>query len=118
MFTPSDHAALDGDWGWFARIAGEAQAGGIGAMVDDDLAYVSPWGFDPADIAAPVLLLHGDADRVVPSSHAGWLAERIGPAELWLRPGDGHVSVLGAATDALDWLLRASNGRKSSPRAH
>ena len=52
-----------------------------------------------------MLLLHGDADRVVPSSHGRWLADRIPSAELWLRPGDGHVSVLAAATDALDWLL-------------
>ena len=95
MFTPTDHAALEGDWGWLGRIAGEALEGGIGGMVDDDLAYVAPWGFDPATITAPVLLLHGDADRVVPSSHARWLADRIPSAELWLRPGDGHVSVLG-----------------------
>ncbi|GEL98277.1 alpha/beta fold hydrolase [Cellulomonas terrae] len=105
MFTTTDHAALDGAWGWLGRIAGEALEGGIGGMVDDDLAYVAPWGFDPATITAPVLLLHGEADRVVPSSHAVWLADRIPSAELWLRPGDGHVSVLAAATDALDWLL-------------
>ena len=105
MFTPTDHAALEGDWGWLGRIAMEAQKGGMGGMVDDDLAYVTPWGFDPATITAPVLLLHGEADRVVPSTHARWLADRIPSAELWLRPGDGHVSVLAAATDALDWLL-------------
>ncbi|MBO3086044.1 alpha/beta fold hydrolase [Cellulomonas fengjieae] len=106
MFTPADHAALAGAWGWLGRIAGEAAAAGIGGMVDDDLAYVAPWGFDPADVVAPVLLVHGDADRVVPPAHGRWLADRIGSAELWLRPGEGHVSVLGAATDALDWLLR------------
>ena len=75
-------------------------------MVDDDLAYVAPWGFDPADIVAPVLVVHGDADRVVPPAHGRWLADRMASAELWLRPGDGHVSVLAVATDALDWLLR------------
>ena len=106
MFTPADHAALAGDWGWLGRIAGEAQAGGIGGMVDDDLAYVAPWGFDPADVVAPVLVVHGDADRVVPPAHGRWLADRMASAELWLRPGDGHVSVLAVATDALDWLLR------------
>lgn len=105
MFTPADHEALEGAWGWLGRIAQEAQQGGIGGMVDDDLAYVAPWGFDPATITAPTLLLHGDADRVVPPSHSRWLADRIPSAELWLRPDDGHVSVLAAATDALDWLL-------------
>jgi len=74
-------------------------------MVDDDLAYVAPWGFDPADITVPVLVLHGDDDRVVPAAHGAWLAARIPSAELWLRPGQGHVSVLDAAPAVLDWLL-------------
>ena len=74
-------------------------------MVDDDLAYVAPWGFDPATSPRPSSSCTASADRVVPSSHALWLADRIPSAELWLRPGDGHVSVLDAATDALDWLL-------------
>ncbi|MET0788485.1 MAG: alpha/beta hydrolase [Cellulomonas sp.] len=108
MFTPADHAALAGPWGWLGRIAVEAQAGGVGGMVDDDLAYVSPWGFDPADITVPVLVLHGTDDRVVPVAHGRWLAEHIPTAELWVRPGDGHVSVLAAAPAALDWLLARS----------
>lgn len=110
MFTPADHAALAGPWGWLGRIAGEALEGGIGGMVDDDLAYVAPWGFDPADTTVPVLVLHGDDDRVVPPAHGRWLAARIPSAELWLRPGEGHVSVLGAAPAALDWLLAHGGG--------
>lgn len=105
MFTAADHEALAGPWGWLGRIAGEALEGGVGGMVEDDLAYVAPWGFDPADITVPVLVLHGDDDRVVPAAHGAWLAARIPSAELWLRPGQGHVSVLGAAPAALDWLL-------------
>jgi alpha-beta hydrolase superfamily lysophospholipase len=31
---------------------------------------VVPWGFDVADIAAPVLLVQGGRDRVVPHAHA------------------------------------------------
>ena len=105
MFTAADHETLEGPWGWIGRIAGEALAGGIGGMVDDDLAYVAPWGFDPVDIAVPVLVLHGEDDRVVPATHGRWLASRVPSAELWLRPGEGHVSVLGAAPAVLDWLL-------------
>ncbi len=105
MFTPADHDALAGVWGWLGRIANEAQRDGIGGMVDDDLAYVAPWGFDPAQIAVPVLVQHGDADRVVPVAHGRWLAERIPSAELREHAGDGHVSVLRTAVDALDWLL-------------
>ncbi|WP_456826155.1 alpha/beta fold hydrolase [Cellulomonas sp. P5_E12] len=108
MFTAADHETLEGPWGWIGQIAGEALAGGIGGMVDDDLAYVAPWGFDPADITVPVLVLHGEDDRVVPAAHGRWLASRIQSAELWLRPGEGHVSVLGAAPAVLDWLLSRS----------
>jgi pimeloyl-ACP methyl ester carboxylesterase len=104
QFTPADHAALAGSWSWLGDIAGQALEGGLGGMVDDDLAYVAPWGFDPGQVRAPVLLLHGGQDRVAPSSHATWLAHRIPSAELWPRPDDGHISVLRSAEAALGWL--------------
>ena len=37
-------------------------------------------------------------------SHGRWLAERTPSAELWLRPEDGHISVLHSAAAALGWL--------------
>jgi pimeloyl-ACP methyl ester carboxylesterase len=110
-FTPADHAALAGDWSWLGEVAGQAMEGGLGGMVDDELAYVAPWGFAPGQVRAPVLLLHGGQDRIAPSSHARWLASRIRSAELWLRPDDGHISVLHSAEAALGWLLKhASQG--------
>ena len=83
-------------------------------MIDDDLAYVAPWGFAPADVAAPTLLVHGAADLVVPSAHSVWLAEHLPTAELWLSPGDGHISVLHRAADAL--ALVARHGHPLSSR--
>jgi pimeloyl-ACP methyl ester carboxylesterase len=105
QFTPADHVAIAGDWSWLGAVAGKAIEGGLGGMVDDDLANVAPWGFDPERVSAPVLILHGEQDRMVPSSHGEWLARRCRSAELWLRPGDGHISVLGSAVAALDWLV-------------
>ncbi|MEU2233296.1 alpha/beta hydrolase [Streptomyces vietnamensis] len=105
MFTPADHAALAGKWSWFDEVVGPAIEGGPGGLIDDDLAYVGPWGCDPARGTAPVLLLHGDEDRIVPSAHGRWLADRCPGAELRLGPGDGHVSVLGAGPEALEWLV-------------
>jgi pimeloyl-ACP methyl ester carboxylesterase len=117
QFTPADHAALAGSWSWLGEIAGQALAGGLGGMVDDDLAYVTPWGFDPGQVRAPVLLLHGGQDRVAPSSHARWLAGHIRSAELWLRPDDGHISVLHAGEAALGWLWeRASSAEPGAGR--
>ena len=103
-FTPEDEAALAGEWSWFIDVVRLAIAGGMGGFIDDDLAAVGAWGFDPADIVAPVLLLHGGRDRAVPSSHGEWLARRCPSAELWLRPDDGHISILDQGAAALAWL--------------
>ncbi|WP_205718052.1 alpha/beta fold hydrolase [Actinomadura soli] len=104
MFTPADHAALAGEWSWFEEVVGPAVENGVGALVDDDLAYVAPWGFDPAAITAPLLVLHGGQDRIVPASHGRWLARHCPTAHLRLSPDDGHISVLNSAESALDWL--------------
>ena len=103
-FTDADLAAFAGEWGWFADVVGPAVAAGPGGLIDDDLALVAPWGCDLAPIAAPVLLLHGGRDRVVPSTHSEWLARHTPEAELRLFADDGHISVLDAAPAALDWL--------------
>lgn len=106
MFTAADYAALEGPWAWLNSVVGPAQAAGPGGLIADDLAYVAPWGFEPAQIGCPVLLVHGEADRVVPGSHSSWLAGRVASAELWLRPGDGHLSVLNSGEAALEWVGR------------
>ncbi len=107
-FTTADWAALRGAWASLGADAGRAGAAGPEGLIDDDLAYVAPWGFDLAQISAPVLLVQGGQDRVVPPSHAEWLMRNCRSSELWLRPGDGHVSILNASPVAMDWL-RAQN---------
>lgn len=108
-FTPEDEAALAGEWSWFINVVHPALAGGMGGFIDDDLGGVNAWGFDPADIVAPVLFLHGGRDRVVPPSHAEWLVRRCPSAELRLLPDDGHISVMNVAETALEWLKKRAN---------
>jgi pimeloyl-ACP methyl ester carboxylesterase len=103
-FVAADLAALNGEWSWFISVVRPAIEGGPGGLIDDDLAYVAPWGADPTRITAPTLLLHGGRDRVVPPSHGEWLARRWPSAELWLYPDDGHISVLNQSAAALAWL--------------
>ena len=111
MFTPADHAALSGAWSWLLDVVNPAVEAGPGGLIDDDLAYIAPWGADPARITAPTLLLHGGRDRVVSGSHGEWLARRCPAARLRLYPDDGHISVLDHSVAALDWLReRADRG--------
>ena len=105
VFTARDWAALEHDWAALGADAEAAARAGPDGLVDDDVAFVSPWGFPLAAVAAPVLVVQGDEDRVVPEAHGRWLAARLPRAEFRPRPGDGHVSVLAAVPDALDWLL-------------
>lgn len=103
-FTDRDWAILSAEW---APLGADAQAGsaaGPAGESDDDVAYVTPWGVDPADVTAPTLLVHGGADRVVPVAHVHALLERIPNADLLLRPRDGHVSVLATLPLVFEWL--------------
>ncbi|WP_062515839.1 alpha/beta fold hydrolase [Demequina gelatinilytica] len=105
MFTPADHEALGGPWRWFTGIVEAALAHGPDGMIDDDRAYVTGWGFDPADAGAvATLIAHGGEDRVVPASHGRWLAEAIPGAALRRFDDAGHISVLLHAEELLDWL--------------
>lgn len=107
-FTTRDWRALEGPWCWLGEVAAAGIASGPDALIDDDVAYVSPWGVDLAAIIAPVLLAHGADDHVVPASHSAWLAAHIAGAEHWPLAHESHISALTAeshgADDALRWL--------------
>jgi pimeloyl-ACP methyl ester carboxylesterase len=108
-FVAADWAALEGAWsslGQDSMLAGQA---GPDGLIDDDVAFAKPWGFDLAEIVVPVLVVQGGLDRVVPPAHADWLAGQIPDTELWLRPDEGHVSILLAFPLTLDWLLTAAD---------
>jgi pimeloyl-ACP methyl ester carboxylesterase len=72
--------------------------------LDDTLALLSHWGFDPAGITRPVLLWHGAEDTFSPVAHFEWLARHIPRARPVLDPKGGHFSALEALPDVLDWL--------------
>lgn len=103
-FVTADLDALSGGWSWLLSVVNPALDGGPGGLIDDDLAYVRPWGCRVADIAAPTLLLHGDLDRIVPVAHGVWLSSTCPQAELRRFPADGHISVLNHAAEGLRWL--------------
>jgi len=115
-FISRDYAALEGDWSSLGDDVGVAAAAGADGLIDDDLAFVMPWGFDVSGIQAPVLIVQGVLDRVVPTAHGAWLADRIDGAELWSRPHDGHISVLDECPAAMDWIVASAEDRLSGAR--
>lgn len=110
-FVDTDWAALAGAWSSLGADAGRAGVDSPDGLVDDDLAFVTPWGFELEQVAAPVLLVQGERDRVVPASHARAMLPQLMRGELWIRPRDGHIAVLDASPVALDWLLEIESDR-------
>jgi pimeloyl-ACP methyl ester carboxylesterase len=103
-FIPGDQSALEGRWSWLGEVVDQAMEQGDEGMVEDLLAGAQAWGFTPADITVPVLILHGANDRMVPSAHGEWLAAHCPTARLRLVPDAGHITVLDSAPAALEWL--------------
>ncbi len=84
----------------------EALRVGIDGWLDDDLAFVAPWGFDLDEIQSPVSIWQGSLDLMVPYAHGQWLARNIPRVRANLREGEGHVSVMvGALGEMLDGVL-------------
>jgi len=73
--------------------------------IDDTLALSAPWGFDPAEIATPVLLWHGADDQFSPVSHTRWLAARIRSATIAVQQGASHFSAHPELPVILSWLV-------------
>ena len=72
----------------------EAFRHGVAGYAEDVLVQGRGWAFDPAAITAPLVLVHGDADTLVPLGHSRHTAEVVPTARLRTRPGEGHLSVL------------------------
>ena len=103
-FVAADWAALQAEWAPLGADAMAAGQAGPDGLIDDDVAYTKPWGFELEAVQAPVLVVQGGEDRVIPPSHADALLRALPNGELWLRPRDGHVSILRACPVAMDWL--------------
>jgi len=107
--SPADRAALRGDFGaWLHRAAQAAVAAGVDGWTADDLAFHSPWGFDPASIAIPAKVWHSEDDTFVPFGHGRWLAEAIPGAERAFADTDGHLTIVAEHIAVIhEWLARS-----------
>jgi pimeloyl-ACP methyl ester carboxylesterase len=110
LLSPVDRAALTGE---LAQNLYESFSGGVApgvdGWVDDDLAFVAPWGFDVGTIAVPLLLWQGVQDLFVPPAHAEWLAAHIPGVDARITADDGHLTVFANRVPEVHaWLLERS----------
>lgn len=111
LISEVDRASLSGEFAsWMAGTLRRAISGGIWGWLDDDLAFVRPWGFDIGALSRPVAIWQGAQDRMVPFAHGEWLAAHAGSATAHLLPEHGHLSLaVGSMAGILDDLLRAGS---------
>lgn len=73
---------------------GEAFRQGVGGYAQDITLQGGPWSFDTGAIVAPVWIVHGGAETVVPVAHTRHTAELIPMAKLLTLPDEGHISIV------------------------
>ncbi|MFF7889886.1 alpha/beta fold hydrolase [Streptomyces sp. NPDC020794] len=89
-----------------ATVSAGVQRGAAG-WIDDDLAFVKPWGFAVDQIAVPTFLWQGGQDLMVPYAHGEWLAGHVPGAVTHLMKNEGHFSVaLGRMAEVLRELAK------------
>jgi pimeloyl-ACP methyl ester carboxylesterase len=110
LLGPEDKSVLTGRFAeYMLECDHHGLEHGVDGWVDDDFAFLEPWGFDVEDISRPVLLLHGEDDRFVPVSHGRWLAARIPGVEARIAATDGHLPLFERRMREVNaWLLSHS----------
>jgi pimeloyl-ACP methyl ester carboxylesterase len=80
-------------------------ASGWQGYFDDNVAVISPWGFDVSSIDKRVHLFYGGVDLSVPSAHGMWLTRNIPRVVTHHRANEGHVSIYSEHFDELGEVL-------------
>jgi len=107
ILSPVDQEAFTAEVGdWIYSVMKEGGGERIEGWRDDSLAFVAPWGFEPADIRVAVLVLHGVHDLMAPPGHGRWLAAQIPGAEAEISDAEGHITLyVNRIPEVHAWLL-------------
>jgi pimeloyl-ACP methyl ester carboxylesterase len=88
--SAADQAVIARIWDRQLRMTAEALRQGSDAFCWELHIGASPWGFELSDIAAPVIIWHGDCDVAAPIELARHVAEHIPNCETHFVSGEGH----------------------------
>lgn len=119
LLGPSDREVATGVLAAFLLDHIRAGIGPCGdGWIDDDLAFVAPWGFDLASIRVPVQIWQGEQDQFVPYGHGVWLAQHIPGVDARLTPEDGHLTLAERRVPQVHrWLLERAALNTGAPSA-
>jgi pimeloyl-ACP methyl ester carboxylesterase len=72
----------------------EAFRQGVAGYAQDVFVQGRPWPFEPDRIVAPVHVVHGELDTLMPVAHSRHTSELIPGATLRVLPGHGHMTTV------------------------
>ena len=102
-----DARALTGELAaYLSELMSAGLEPGVEGWVDDDLAFIAPWGFDLETIRVPISIWQGVQDLMVPAGHARWLGEHVAGAERRVLPDEGHLTLFAERIGDVHALLR------------
>jgi pimeloyl-ACP methyl ester carboxylesterase len=92
--SPTDSEALTAGLAeYFHSNMAHAVADSADGWIDDNFAFVKPWGFELSAIRRPVLVVQGGDDLMVPRGHGEWLAANVPGCESRIEDAHGHLTL-------------------------
>jgi pimeloyl-ACP methyl ester carboxylesterase len=96
----------------FREMIAQAIRQGPLGWADDDIAILSPWGFDLDSIRGPVVLAYGANDTLAPKAHGEYLARAIPGAEVRIMDS-GHLGSIDYAEENWGRVLQIAKTTRS-----
>ncbi|MGH7860058.1 MAG: alpha/beta fold hydrolase, partial [Candidatus Binatia bacterium] len=107
-FAPPDEAlyADEAVASMLSVARAEAFRQGVVGYAQDIFVQGRPWPFDARAVSAPVHVLQGAQDTVLPLAHAQHTAQLVADATVRVVPGHGHFSILAELPAAASAMSR------------
>lgn len=112
LLSPEDFELLRGELGSYLMTAMRSGVQrSLEGWVDDDLAFLTDWGFDLGGVKIPTSIWHGKLDRFVPHAHGVWLSEHIPQSELHSFDQETHLTLFERRfSEIVQWLQDHARG--------